>query len=218
MDTIQNTIEINDKIFEIIEGTQSDGRCFSAAIYYLLFNRKATDEELNKWIQTYIIKPILETETTNCIKFFNWATKWAPMPKHGVNHEKGAANFTINENVSILQQILERIEKINNDINDKINGISNEVEFNNVIQKLLDDIDFIKETFNDFLEKFNDIKATIDSFIKNIIFLYITELDETIEKLLKLGMDRYGRDAGIDAYSGRDYKDLSFYRTQDIYL
>jgi|GEM_PF-1638150 len=36
--------------------------------------------------------------------------------------------------------------------------------------------------------------------------------DEAIEKLLKLGMDRYGRDAGIDAYSGRDYKNLSFYR------
>ena len=36
--------------------------------------------------------------------------------------------------------------------------------------------------------------------------------DEAIEKLLKLGMDRYGKDAGIDTYSSRDYKNLSFYR------
>lgn len=36
--------------------------------------------------------------------------------------------------------------------------------------------------------------------------------DEVIEKLLKLGMDRYGKDAGIDAYSSREYKILSFYR------
>ena len=152
MDTIQNTIEINDKIFEIIEGTQSDGRCFSAAIYYDLKGKPANDEELNEWIQENIINPILDTETTNCIKFFNWATKLAPMPKHGVYHKKGAANFTINDNISILQQILERIEKINNDINDKINGISNLVEFKNVIQKLLDDIDVIKDTFIEFLK------------------------------------------------------------------
>lgn len=36
--------------------------------------------------------------------------------------------------------------------------------------------------------------------------------DDAIEKLLKLGMDRYGKDAGIDAYSSREYKNLSFYR------
>ena len=30
-------IEIKKKKYEIIEGTQGDGRCFSGAIYYLLF-------------------------------------------------------------------------------------------------------------------------------------------------------------------------------------
>lgn len=37
-------------------------------------------------------------------------------------------------------------------------------------------------------------------------------LDELIEKLFKLGLDRYGKDAGIDAYSSREYKNISFYR------
>lgn len=43
-------------------------------------------------------------------------------------------------------------------------------------------------------------------------FPLATNVDDAIEKLLKLGMDRYGKDAGIDAYSGREYKNLSFYR------
>ena len=63
-----NTIVINKKTFKIIEDTQDDGRCFSAAIYYLLNNKPALNDELNTWIQTNIIKPILDTETTDCIK------------------------------------------------------------------------------------------------------------------------------------------------------
>ena len=38
------------------------------------------------------------------------------------------------------------------------------------------------------------------------------QLNELIEKLLKLGMDLYGKDAGVDAYSSRYDKTLIFYR------
>ena len=51
-------IEIKKKIYEIVDGTQSDGRCFSAAIYYVLFNVKADDNDLNIWIQTNL-NPLL---------------------------------------------------------------------------------------------------------------------------------------------------------------
>jgi hypothetical protein len=38
------------------------------------------------------------------------------------------------------------------------------------------------------------------------------DVDEALERLLKLGMDRYGKDAGLDAHQGRDYKQLTSYR------
>ena len=37
-------------------------------------------------------------------------------------------------------------------------------------------------------------------------------IDEAIERLLKLGMDRYGKEAGVDAHTARDYRNLTTYR------
>ncbi|MFZ6870489.1 hypothetical protein ACO0LF_00285 [Undibacterium sp. Di27W] len=65
------------------------------------------------------------------------------------------------------------------------------------------------------LEKSSDVQSKFPYIQVQRIeaeFPLTANADEAIEKLLKLGMDRYGRDAGIDAYSGRDYKNLSFYR------
>ena len=137
-------IEIKKKKYRIVNDTQNDGRCFSAAIYYLLFKDVADNDQLNNWIKENIIDPILATEDANCIKFFNWATKWAAMPKHGVNHEKGPANFIIDGNISILQQILERIEQTNIFINKQITRTNNLEEFNKAIGILLNNIDIIK--------------------------------------------------------------------------
>ena len=42
------TININSKNYDIIQGTQSDGRCFFASVFYILNEEKAkTDEILN---------------------------------------------------------------------------------------------------------------------------------------------------------------------------
>ena len=41
---------------------------FNSIIYYDLKGKPANDEELNEWIQENIINPILDTETTNCIR------------------------------------------------------------------------------------------------------------------------------------------------------
>ena len=74
-----NIIKLEKKNYELIYGTQSDGRCFSASVYYDL-NLKIPDSSvLNQWIKQYIIDPILNTENTNCPQFFLWATIWAGM-------------------------------------------------------------------------------------------------------------------------------------------
>ena len=75
MNTDILTIEGNN--YQIIKGTQSDGRCFSASIFYDLNTRIPGNDELNTWIQNYIITPILNTKRTDCSTFFIWATTWA---------------------------------------------------------------------------------------------------------------------------------------------
>ena len=52
-------VTIEGRKYELIEGTQSDGRCFSASIYYSLFGHIANSDELNDWIQINIINPIV---------------------------------------------------------------------------------------------------------------------------------------------------------------
>ena len=76
MNTI-NTITLQGNKYEIIKEIKGDGRCFSASIYYYLNKRNPDDDILNRWIFEFIIKPILDTEKTNCPKFFGWATLWA---------------------------------------------------------------------------------------------------------------------------------------------
>jgi hypothetical protein len=88
--TTNKQIEIEEQTYDIIEGTQSDGRCFSASIYYDLYKEKPEDKQLNEWIQTYIIDPILATQNTDCIIFFNWVTLWASSNRHGTDTN----NFT----------------------------------------------------------------------------------------------------------------------------
>ena len=68
----KNIIKINEVEYEIVDGTQSDGRCFSGSIYYGLNNKISNENELNVWIQNYIIDPIFKLETADCGQFFSW--------------------------------------------------------------------------------------------------------------------------------------------------
>ena len=131
-------IEIKKKIYEIVDGTQSDGRCFSAAIYYVLFNVKADDNDLNIWIQTNIINPIIETENTDCIKFLKWAMIWSGLPKHNTNHKDGERNFpAIDEDVRTTQQIMDRLQIDINNIEDAITHTENETQLIVIINELI---------------------------------------------------------------------------------
>ena len=80
-------ITIEGNTYKIIRTTQSDGRCFSASVYYGLYRQKASNTELNEFIQYNIINPILKTEETDCFKFFGWALKW--VGSHNSNLDSG---------------------------------------------------------------------------------------------------------------------------------
>jgi hypothetical protein len=163
------TIQIEKQTYDIIEGTQSDGRCFSASIYYDLYKKKANDEQLNNWIQQYIIEPILNTENNNCIQFFNWVTLWAGMAKHGTD----IPNFNIDENVSILQNILEKLDvAINFIINKQIDIVTISdfkqvlLDLNEIIYELISEEPFI--TFMNGNSLFKDIITRLSQDISNL--------------------------------------------------
>ena len=140
------TLEENQ--YQIIEGTQSDGRCFSASVYYDLFNKKANDEELNNFIQQYIIKPILDTEKSNCPKFLQWATIWTGIHNKNLND----SNFftTISEEIILLpeiENIIDLLQKLIN-LQDNIKG-------------------FNGNTVKDIVELFQNLMAQNYNFLDN---------------------------------------------------
>ena len=112
-----STITINKKTYKIINDTQSDGRCFSASMFYALHDGQvATDDKLNVWIQEYIIDPILDTEHKDCPQFLMWAINWATT--HNVNVTKPNYVSTIKttislpDNINILQEKLDKLTRI----------------------------------------------------------------------------------------------------------
>ena len=102
-----NTITINGNTYNIINSTQSDGRCFSASVYYELYNNiVANSDDLNEWIQYNIINPILETEQTDCPKFLLWTTKWATIDKRMFTNKPNEPPPEVQE----LQNLFENLE------------------------------------------------------------------------------------------------------------
>ena len=179
-------IEINRKKYQIIDDTQSDGRCFSASIYYLLFNVKADDNALNIWIQENIIDPIIDTENTDCIQFFNWATKWAAMNKHSPYEDDTNVvnpNFIIDERISILQQILDRIIQDNFLIKNSISHTDTKQHLIDAIDKLLDSMRIFNDPtthFHTFMGAFPVFKELIDEFV-DVLNNNKTNLDKIIK-------------------------------------
>ena len=112
-----STITINKKTYKIINDTQSDGRCFSASMFYALHDGQvATDDKLNVWIQDYIIDPILDTEHTDCPQFLLWVINWATTHNVNVNTPNYVSTIktTINlpDNINIFQEKLDKLTRI----------------------------------------------------------------------------------------------------------
>ena len=74
---MEEIVTIEGNKYKLIEGTQGDGRCFSASIYYSLFNRIATSDELNDWIQNNIINPIVNINKENNYNYRGDLFVWA---------------------------------------------------------------------------------------------------------------------------------------------
>ena len=95
-----NTITLEGKKYNIIQEIKGDGRCFSASIYYYLHKQNPDDDILNGWIFESIIKPILDTENTNCPKFFGWAALWGIIHNNDLrNREEYFSRITEEVNI-----------------------------------------------------------------------------------------------------------------------
>jgi hypothetical protein len=151
MDNKTHTIEVDGNKYTIINGTQSDGRCFAASVYYDLYNKIPDDTELNNWIQTNIIVPIINTENTDCLKFFTWAINWAGT--HNSMLEDNPYTYTIIDNVielspeiTILKIVFDRIVSLQEYVDKiKIDKNMSKEDMIKFIEYLLEKID------NDFL-------------------------------------------------------------------
>ena len=100
-------INIDGKNYELINGTQSDGRCFFASIFYDLNNRVAENNELNEWIEENVIEPILNKNIYDCPTFFTWAYFWAEEQNHIIEqNEKTFINHKINYSINMLTILL----------------------------------------------------------------------------------------------------------------
>jgi len=137
MNITKTQIEIQGKKYNLINGTQSDGRCYSASIFYDLNKKKAEDKELNDWIQIHIIETIISTQQTNCPLFMNWVGKWY------AEYKKGILPETWTDSVDSLQK-LEHLKEI----------IQNEVEFSNSYVNFKDNKKLADGTIGNFLNKY----------------------------------------------------------------
>ena len=156
---------IDNREYEIIEGTQSDGRCFSASIFYDLYKSVATDDVLNKWIQYYIIDPILQTETTNCPQFVLWVINWIGI--HNANYENSSyvsnnsGKINLPDQMSQLQELFNGLNIIKAFITSS-NNVSNNIDIVNELLVKLNTL--ISKHLDASITKLRDIIA---SYLKN---------------------------------------------------
>lgn len=184
-----NEIKTKDIILEgnkykLIEGTQGDGRCFAASIFYDLNRIKAEDDELNIWIKDRIIDPILEIEKTNCPKFLLWATQWAGIHNYNlINQEFPSKNREEIIITSIIQDVDDIFDRLINLLKTIINTIShlNNVQLKNIsdMRLFLQDILKITGYFIDNLREKKLIKEN-PNFMKLFENLHDTVLHYSI--------------------------------------
>jgi len=72
-------VKINGQQYRNIPGNQTDGRCFSGAVFISLNGRVAGNDELNVWIQDNIIDPI-EALDKYSIEVIRWVLAYTQVP------------------------------------------------------------------------------------------------------------------------------------------
>jgi len=72
-------IEINGEQYRNIRGNQTDGRCFSGAVFIGLNGRVAGNNELNDWIRENIITPIRALDRRS-VEVIKWVLSYTEMP------------------------------------------------------------------------------------------------------------------------------------------
>jgi hypothetical protein len=186
MNMSSDILTIEGNKYEIIKGTTSDGRCFSASIFYDLYERIPNDNQLNEWIKTYIIDPILNTKGTDCSTFFIWATNWAGMHNGytSIDRRSRIQPVIITQDISNISDIFSNIKiKI-----EAITGIENEQRydkqsFTELAYSIIDTFNKIIKV-NPLLDK--NITNNINEFIETINKFILTDLLEEPTDLKKI--------------------------------
>jgi hypothetical protein len=72
-------VDINGKQYTNIPGNQSDGRCFSGAVYISLYGGVADNFQLNDWIRDNIINPIQALDRRS-VEVIRWVLSYIQVP------------------------------------------------------------------------------------------------------------------------------------------
>jgi hypothetical protein len=143
---MNDVIELEGKKYELIEGTQGDGRCFSASIYYDLNNKIPTDDELNEWIQNFIINPI---NNADCSQFLIWAYKWVGLHNSSNHWSAIKDKIQIPDSLNKISIILDRLNTFIETLQSLNNNNDDNENVKNVYNTLLDNVNSLNESLND---------------------------------------------------------------------
>ena len=107
MEKNNKMVTIEGRKYKLIEGTQGDGRCFSASIYYSLFGHIAISDELNDWIQFNIINPIVNINKESNYYYrgdlFLWAFNY-----YSLNN----VDSTNSNNAIVIHNLFEQLDNV----------------------------------------------------------------------------------------------------------
>lgn len=165
-----NIITLESKQYQLIQGTQSDGRCFFASIFYSLYNIIPLDEELNSWIQQYIIEPILDKSITNCPLFSEWALNYVTKQFPTLVSDEFSKN-TLTRLLSVFTRINILINSIKKFSSEPADNIKESPKVKELFSSIIETLTDIYSTYSDLLDitTITDDEITFSNFLQNII-------------------------------------------------
>ena len=212
MDKNNKMVTIEGRKYKLIEGTQGDGRCFSASIYYSLFGHIAISDELNDWIQVNIINPIVKENNYDYRgDLFVWAFNLYSL--NNVDSTNTNTNNTI-----VVDNLVEQLDNVFKLLTplvmfkNKLKCQNENIVYENIlydITKLIDDVgyfnthqpnnftqEYIETAYNEIIKILNELVnyelEIIENFsdeilpVSEITNLSIDKVNDIIDKICNI--------------------------------
>ena len=216
MDKNNKLVTIEGRKYKLIEGTQGDGRCFSASIYYSLFGHIAISDELNDWIQVNIINPIVKENNYDYRgDLFVWAFNLYSL--NNVDSTNTNTNNTI-----VVDNLVEQLDNVFKLLTplvmfkNKLKCQNENIVYENIlydITKLIDDVgyfnthqpnnftqEYIETAYNEIIKILNELVnyelEIIENFsdeilpVSEITNLSIDQVNDIIDKINNIQISR----------------------------